>query len=74
LRVEYFRDPNAAVSLLSQSLFGGTLTFETRPHPQLILKLEGRYDRSTVGAFGGPDGPLTKRDESLIVLGAVATF
>jgi hypothetical protein len=74
LRVEYFHDPDAAVSPLSQSLFSSTLTFELRPHPQLILKLEGRYDRSTADAFGGPDGPLTKREELLLALGAVATF
>jgi hypothetical protein len=74
LRVEYFHDPDAAVSPLSQNLFSSTLTFEVRPHPWLILKLEGRYDRSSVEAFGGPDGPLTKRDEFLLVLGAVATF
>ncbi len=74
LRVEYFHDPDAAVSPLSQNLFSSTLTFEFRPHPQLILKVEARYDRSTADAFGGPDGPLTKRDELLAVLGAVATF
>lgn len=74
LRTEYFHDPDAAVSPLSQSLFGTTLTFETRPRPQLILKLEARYDRSSADAFGGPSGPFTKRDEFLLVLGAVATF
>ena len=74
LRVEYFHDPDAAVSPASQNLWGTTLTFELRPHPQLILKLEGRYDRSTADAFGGRDGPLTKRDGFLFVLCAVATF
>ena len=74
LRVEYFHDPDATVSPVSQSVFGSTLTFELRPHPQLIVKLDVRYDRSTADAFGGPDGPLTKRDEFLLVLGAVATF
>ncbi|HQQ76295.1 MAG TPA: porin [Thermoanaerobaculia bacterium] len=74
LRVEVFHDPDAAVSPVSQTLFGSTLTFELRPHPQVILKLEGRYDRSTADAFGGPDGPLTKREEFLLALGAVATF
>jgi hypothetical protein len=74
LRVEWFHDPDAAVSPLSQSLFSSTLTLELRPHPQLILKLEARYDRSSSDAFGGPGGPLTKRDEFLLVLGAVATF
>jgi hypothetical protein len=74
LRIEYFHDPDAAVSALPQNLFSSTLTFELRPHPQLILKLEARYDRSTADAFGGPDGPFTKSDELLLVLGAVATF
>jgi hypothetical protein len=74
LRIEYVHDPDAAVSPVSQSLFGSTLTFEFRPHPQLILKLDVRYDRSTAEAFGGPDGSLTKKDEFLLALGAVATF
>ena len=74
LRVEYFHDPDAGISPLPQSLIGSTLTFELRPHPQLILKLDARYDRSTADAFGGPAGPLTKRDELLFVLGAVVTF
>jgi hypothetical protein len=74
LRAEVFHDPEAGVSPLPQTLWGTTLTFEARPHPQLILKLEGRYDHSTADGFGGPDGPLTKRDEFLCVLGAVATF
>jgi hypothetical protein len=74
LRVEYFHDPDAAVSPLSQNLFSSTLTFEVRPHPWLILKVEGRYDRSTADAFGGPDGPQTKRDEFLLAFGAVASF
>jgi Putative beta-barrel porin-2, OmpL-like. bbp2 len=72
--MEYFHDPDAAVSPLSQSLFSSTLTFEVRPHPWLILKVEGRYDRSSADAFGGPDGPQTKRDEFLLAVGAVATF
>lgn len=74
LRVEYFHDPDAAISPVAQSLFGSTLTFELRPHPQLVLKLDARYDRSTADAFGGPDGPLAKREELVFVLGAVATF
>ena len=74
LRAEYFHDPDAAVSPLPQTLIGATLTLEVRPRPRLILKLEGRYDRSTAEAFGGPDGPLSKRDELLFVFGAVATF
>ncbi len=73
-RVEYFHDPDNGITGLAQTLWEGTLTFEYRPHPQLILKLEGRYDHSTADSFGGPDGPLTKRDELLFVLGAVATF
>ena len=74
LRAEYFHDPDAAVSPFSQDLWGATLTLEVRPRPQLTLKLEGRYDHSTAVAFGGPDGPFTKRDELLFVFGAVATF
>lgn len=74
LRIECFHDPDGAITSLPQNLFSSTLTFEFRPHPQLIVKLDARYDRSSADAFGGPDGPLTKRDEFLLVLGAVAMF
>jgi len=53
--------------------------FEHRPTPNLILKLEGRYDRSSADVFArqtnDPDGnPLRKRDQLLVLVGAVATF
>jgi len=56
-----------------------TATFEHRPTPNLILKLEGRYDHSSAEVFArqarDADGnPLRKRGQLMALLGAVATF
>lgn len=73
-RAEYFHDPDNGISGFAQTLWEGTLTFEYRPHPQLILKLEARYDHSTADAFKGPSEGDPRHDQKLLVLGAVATF
>ena len=79
LRTEYYDDEDGAISGIAQTLKELTLTLEHRPVPQLILRLEGRYDQSSALAFAsdqlGPDSaPLRKDDQFLILLGAVATF
>jgi hypothetical protein len=79
LRTEYYDDPDGAISGLAQTLKEVTLTLEHRPVKQLILKLEGRYDRSSALAFAGDEAaadgsPLRKREQFLLLLGAVATF
>ena len=74
LRAEYFHDPDNGITGFAQTLLEGTLTFEYRPHPQLILKLEARYDHSTADAFKGPSEDDPRHDQKLLVLGAVATF
>ena len=79
LRTEVFHDPDNGISGSPQTLTGATATLEHRPHAQLILKLEGRYDRSTRAVFSGRtsafDGTREGRKrQSLVVLGAVATF
>lgn len=74
LRAEYFHDPDNGITGFAQSLWEGTLTFEYRPHPQLILKVEARYDHSTADAFSGPSADDPRHDQKLLVLGAVATF
>lgn len=56
-RAERFRDPGLRVSV-EQKLNEATLTYELRPRSNLILKFEGRRERSS----------------SLVVAGAVATF
>lgn len=73
-RFERFSDPDAGISGFAQRLWGVTGTLELRPHPRLILKLEGRYDRSTEPVFDGPVPGEGKESEVLAVLGAVATF
>jgi hypothetical protein len=79
LRAEYYDDEDGAISGIAQTLKEVTATLEHRPLERLILKLEGRYDRSSAQAFVGdelgPDGaPLRERDQFLLLLGAVATF
>jgi hypothetical protein len=79
LRAEYYDDEDGAISGIAQTLKEVTATLEHRPLERLILKLEGRYDRSSALAFVGdelgPDGaPLRERDQFLLLLGAVATF
>ncbi|HET7291690.1 MAG TPA: porin [Vicinamibacteria bacterium] len=79
VRGEYYDDEDGAISGIAQTLKEITLTLEHRPVPRLILKLEGRYDKSSALAFAGdqvdPGGnPLRRDDQFLILLGAVVTF
>jgi len=79
LRGEYYDDGDGAISGIAQTLKEVTATLEHRPADHLILKLEGRYDKSSADVFGsddlGPDGtPLLKRSQFLILLSAVAVF
>jgi hypothetical protein len=68
LRAERFRDPDNRISGFPQTLTEATLTYEYRPAPNLILKLEGRRDRSTANVFDG------SKKQTLAVASAVATF
>ncbi|MGA8806836.1 MAG: porin [Thermoanaerobaculia bacterium] len=70
VRAERFSDPQNGISGTPQKLAEATLTFEYRPAPNLILKVEGRRDHSTAPAFNGS----SSRDETIVVIGAVATF
>lgn len=79
LRGEYYDDEDGAISGIAQTLKEVTATVEHRPADHLILKLEGRYDRSSAEVFGrdalDADGaPLRKRQQFIVLLGAVATF
>jgi hypothetical protein len=78
-RGEVYRDERGIISGTSQTLSSGTLTLEFRPTGFLILKLEGRYDRSTAAVFGTKNRDeagtiVPTRDQALVVLGAVAYF
>ena len=85
VRGEYYDDGDGAISGVAQTLKEITATLEHRPVPRLILKLEGRYDRSSADVFttdtppvsaesAGVGEPLRKRTQFLLLLGAVATF
>lgn len=67
-RAERFRDPNAGISGFAQTINDATLTYETRPSPHLILKFEGRRDRSTAALFND------SRTERLAIASAVITY
>jgi hypothetical protein len=77
LRVERFADRDGAISSTRQRLAEATLTLEHRPAPGLIVKLEGRYDRSTAALFAATahDGsPVLRRHQLLVLAGVVAAF
>jgi len=80
LRAEYYDDEDGVISGTPQILRELTATFEVRPVDHLILKVEGRYDRSSAKVFAGDtldmagDALRDHRDQALFVVGAVATF
>jgi hypothetical protein len=79
LRAEHFDDPDGAISGTAQDLNEGALTFEYRPSKHLIVKFEGRYDRSSAAVFATNEldalgQPLLTPGETLVVAGVVATF
>jgi hypothetical protein len=79
LRTEYYDDRDGAISGIGQTLKELTVTLEHRPSAPLILKFEGRYDRSSAAVFAGDqlglDGaPLRERDQLLLLASAVASF
>jgi len=67
-RAEKFRDPDAGISGIAQTLTEATLTYELRPAPHLILKAEARRDHSTAAVFNG------STNETLALASAVITY
>jgi hypothetical protein len=80
LRTEYYDDDDGAISGTAQTLKELTATFEHRPVDRLIVKLEGRYDRSSAPVFAGDErdaggDAIRDQDEQLLFLvGVVAHF
>ena len=73
VRVERFADPGNGISGTPQTLTEATVTYEYKPAGNLILKFEGRRDHSTASVFTrGTNG--SSRNETIVVIGAVATF
>lgn len=72
VRAERFSDPDNGITGFAQTVREATVTYETRPHEHLILKLEGRYDKSNTDVFFKND---TTTDRQFLALaGAVVTF
>ena len=72
-------DYHGAISGTPQVLKEVTATLEHRPAPPLVLRLEGRYARSSAAVFAhdrvGSDGQAVRNHgQFLLLLGAVASF
>lgn len=79
LRGGYYHDRDGLMTGTPQALGELTGTVELRLQDHYILKIEGRYDRSTAAVFATadsqPDGtPARSPDQALIIVGAVAAF
>jgi len=80
VRAEYYDDEDGAISGTVQTLREITLTFEHRPVESIIVKIEGRYDRSSTEVFAGSEVDVDgasiadQREQSLLLVGVVALF
>ncbi len=74
IRAEHFSDPDGGISGASQKLRELTLTYEHRARPNVILKLEGRYDRSDADVFFDEATDTKTNRQFLAMAGAVVTF
>lgn len=74
VRCEKFDDPEGYMTGAIQTLNEGTLTYEYKPFPMIILRGEYRYDWSTVPAFDGSGGKFTRTNQSTLAMGAIVTF
>ena len=76
-RGEIYHDEDGVITGFAQTLGEGTLTVEATPWEHLLLKLEGRYDRSDSAVFfssgGDPTSPDLVKDQFIVLLSAVAT-
>ena len=74
VRCEEFDDPEGFMTGAIQTLSEGTLTYEYKPFPTIILRGEYRYDWSDVPAFDGTAGKFSRRNQSTLAMGAIVTF
>jgi hypothetical protein len=72
LRAERFSDPDNGITGAAQTVREATLTWEARPRENLIVKIEGRYDRSDADVFF--DDQNTTDSQFLVLAGVVMTF
>jgi hypothetical protein len=72
VRAERFSDPDNGITGTAQKLTEVTLTYEARPRPNIILKLEARNDDSDADVFFKDDGNTDK--QFLVLAGVVVTF
>lgn len=71
-RAEQLSDPDNGITGAAQKVREATLTYEVRPQDSVILKIEGRYDKSDADVFFKED---TTTDRQFLALaGVVVTF
>lgn len=73
-RGELIHDPEGVISGTGQRIEELTATLGYTVADELLLKLEGRHDWSTAAIFPGDTAGALRREQSLAVLGAVASF
>ena len=77
VRGEIYHDEDGVITGVAQTFGEGTLTLEATPWEHLLVKLEGRYDRSSQAVFFNSGGDATNpglgRDQFILLLSAVAT-
>ena len=74
LRGEIYSDPEGYTTGTSQDIREITLTYEFKPTSNLILRAEYRYDSADGVVYDGDSGPLTRRNQATLGLGAIVVF
>jgi hypothetical protein len=74
LRCERYSDPEGYTTGTSQDLQEITLTYEFKGLSNLILRTEYRYDWSDQVVYDGAGGPLTRRNQATLAVGAIVVF
>ncbi len=74
LRGEIYNDPEGYTTGTSQNIDEITLTYEYKPIANLILRAEYRYDSADGVVYDGSGGPLTRRNQATLGLGAIVIF
>lgn len=74
LRGEIYSDPSGFTTGTSQDLREVTVTYEYKPITNLILRAEYRYDSADGVVYDGSGGPLTRRNQATLGLGAIVVF
>ncbi len=73
-RGELYGDPNGYTTGYIQTLGEFTLTYEYKILRNLLMRLEYRHDRSTLGVFDGSGGDATQSQQNTLAVSGIVTF